>query len=399
MASAALLALVVGPLTATQPTLAVPSSPLALARPAVVALAARLQRVTGGTATVAVRAGTGDVTFIGSTAHHPLQASADGDGSTADASDAARQFVDDYGQMFGVDDASTDLTQLTVFDGQGGDAVRFQQRYEGLPVLAGQVAVQVDDEGAVLSATGEASPQLDIPIGSSVTADSAAATALAVTGRASGADPAALTVSAPALWVYDPALLGAPDALGARVVWRMDVRSALGDIDRLVLVDAANGTVALQFNQQEAAKNRIVCDNVNNPNLSETCTVPVVTSEANPAGGSADAQAAFINAGATYDFYSTMFGRDSIDGQGLPIKSTVRYCPSGTTCSSLHPYQNAFWNGEQMVYGQGYAKGDDVVGHELTHGVTQYTSGLFYYADTGAINESMSDVMGELIDQ
>ncbi|MCU1399318.1 MAG: putative thermolysin family peptidase [Acidimicrobiales bacterium] len=398
MASAGLLALVVGSMTVvTPPTVAAPASPLALARPAVAALASRLQRVTGGTATFAVRPGTGDVTFIGSVPHHPLRnAPAEDDGSAADASDAARRFVDDYGQMFGVEDASTDLTQLAVFDGQGGDAVRFQQSYEGLPVLAGQVAVQVDDAGAVLSATGEASPQLAIPVAGTVTAESAASTARALTARASGLDPTALTVSAPALWVYDPALLGAPDPLGARVVWRIDVRSALGDIDRLVLIDATKGTVALQFSQQEQAKNRSVCDDGGTVGAPETCSAPTLT-EANQAaayaGSSSDARAAFDNAGVTYDFYNTMFGRDSINGAGLPITSTVRFCPSAGPCR----YHNAYWNGKQMIYGQGYSSALDVVGHELTHGVTQYTSGLFYYADTGAINESMSDVMGELI--
>ena len=75
------------------------------------------------------------------------------------------------------------------------------------------------------------------------------------------------------------------------------------------------------------------------------------------------------------------------------MRSTVRYCPDPATVRTA----DAFWNGEQMVYGDGYLA-DDVVGHELTHGVTQFTSDLFYYAESGAINESISDVMGELID-
>ena len=79
----------------------------------------------------------------------------------------------------------------------------------------------------------------------------------------------------------------------------------------------------------------------------------------------------------------------------MTLKSTVRYCDPSQTC----PYQNAFWNGEQMVYGQGYAAADDVVGHELRHGVTDFSSHLFYYYQSGAINESLSDVFGELIDQ
>src|SRR6185369_6471708 len=59
---------------------------------------------------------------------------------------------------------------------------------------------------------------------------------------------------------------------------------------------------------------------------------------------------------------------------------------------------NAFWNGSQMVYGNGYASADDVVGHELTHAVTERTAGLFYYMQSGALNESFSDIFGETID-
>ena len=100
------------------------------------------------------------------------------------------------------------------------------------------------------------------------------------------------------------------------------------------------------------------------------------------------------SAGDTYDFYFNRFGRDSLNGSGLTLNNTVDYCDPSQPC----PYANAFWDGQQMVYGDGYAAGDDVVGHELTHGVTDFTSHLFYYAQSGAINESMSDVFGEAID-
>ena len=80
---------------------------------------------------------------------------------------------------------------------------------------------------------------------------------------------------------------------------------------------------------------------------------------------------------------------------GMTLVSTTRYCPNSSHC----PYANAFWNGDQMVYGAGFASADDVVGHELTHGVTESTSNLFYYYQSGAINESFSDVWGEFIDQ
>ena len=52
-----------------------------------------------------------------------------------------------------------------------------------------------------------------------------------------------------------------------------------------------------------------------------------------------------------------------------------------------------------MAYGDGFASADDVVGHELTHGVTEFSSHLFYYFQSGAINESLSDVFGEFVDQ
>ncbi len=93
------------------------------------------------------------------------------------------------------------------------------------------------------------------------------------------------------------------------------------------------------------------------------------------------------------DFYGDTFGRDSIDDNGMTIISTVHYDVG---------YCNAFWNGEQMTYGDGdtpatckpLSGGLDVVGHELTHGVTEFTSGLIYENESGALNESFSDMMG-----
>ncbi|MEV7419392.1 M4 family metallopeptidase [Streptomyces sp. NPDC089919] len=106
---------------------------------------------------------------------------------------------------------------------------------------------------------------------------------------------------------------------------------------------------------------------------------------------------AFAGLGATFDLYAKFYGRNSIDGQGLPLVASVHYDTN---------YGNAFWNGEQMVFGDGdgeifldFTLPVDVIGHELTHGVTQYTAGLEYYGQSGALNESMSDVFGSLIKQ
>ena len=103
-------------------------------------------------------------------------------------------------------------------------------------------------------------------------------------------------------------------------------------------------------------------------------------------------------AGETYEFFRAL-GRDSIDDKGMDIKSSVHYSEGNG------PYCNAFWDGTQMVYGdcdpsETYPMSADldVVGHELTHGVTQYTADLVYLNQSGAINEAMSDYFGNAID-
>lgn len=105
---------------------------------------------------------------------------------------------------------------------------------------------------------------------------------------------------------------------------------------------------------------------------------------------------AYDFSGYTYDFYQQVFGRNSIDGRGMSLISSVHFGRS---------YNNAFWNGEQMVYGDGdgtifvrFSRALDVVGHELTHGVVQHTSNLVYQDEPGALNEHFADVMGALIE-
>ncbi|WP_031005036.1 M4 family metallopeptidase [Streptomyces sp. NRRL F-5727] len=101
--------------------------------------------------------------------------------------------------------------------------------------------------------------------------------------------------------------------------------------------------------------------------------------------------------GATFDLFLNVYGHDSVDGSGLPLDATVHFGVD---------YANAFWDGSQMVFGDG--DGDlfldftipvDVIGHELAHGFTQYTANLEYYGQSGALNESVSDVFGSLVKQ
>jgi Zn-dependent metalloprotease len=124
-----------------------------------------------------------------------------------------------------------------------------------------------------------------------------------------------------------------------------------------------------------------------------------VRGEGDPESADASVNQAYDGAGKTYDFYEQVFKRNSIDGDGMEIISSVHFGVS---------FDNAFWDGGQMVYGDGsgrlFKEGSltssvDVIGHELTHGVTQFTAALKYSKQSGALNESMSDVFGSLVKQ
>lgn len=128
-----------------------------------------------------------------------------------------------------------------------------------------------------------------------------------------------------------------------------------------------------------------------------------VRGEGDPAVADVAVNEAYDGSGATYDLYYTAFGRNSIDNKGLKLDSTVHYDKS---------YDNAFWDGQQMVYGDGdedlpvserlfnrFTISLDVIGHELTHGVTQYEANLTYSNQQGALNEAISDIFGSLVKQ
>lgn len=123
----------------------------------------------------------------------------------------------------------------------------------------------------------------------------------------------------------------------------------------------------------------------------------IARGEGDPAVADPAVNEAYDGAGATYDLYSVAFSRDSIDGLGMELISSVHFDQG---------FNNAFWDGSQMVYGDGdgrlftgFTKSIDVIGHELTHGVTQHSAGLAYEGQSGALNESFSDVFGSLVKQ
>lgn len=123
----------------------------------------------------------------------------------------------------------------------------------------------------------------------------------------------------------------------------------------------------------------------------------LVRAEGAPPVADESANEAYDGLGATWHLLDDVYGRDSLDGRGLPLVASVHF---------QRGYDNAFWNGDQMVFGDGdgvifrsFTDSVDVIGHELAHGLTQYTAGLIYLAQPGALNESISDVFGVLTEQ
>ena len=106
---------------------------------------------------------------------------------------------------------------------------------------------------------------------------------------------------------------------------------------------------------------------------------------------------AYEGLGCTYNLYRDAYDRASIDGQNMPLLASVHYGKN---------YDNAFWDSTRLVFGDGdgqifnrFTASLSVIGHELTHGVTQYTANLVYRGQSGALNESVSDVFGALVEQ
>src|SRR6266511_5497084 len=349
-----------------------------------------------------------------------------------------------FGPEFGLKNPERDLTELKTKHGENGRVtVRYQQNYQGIPVMGGELIVNTDENGDLYSLNGEVSSNLSLPTQPTIDPGQASQTALRAVAKWYQKTSEDFLVSDPALWIFDESLLRA-SSRPAELVWRMEVTpKALGiPVRELVLVNAQKGNISLHFNQVDMAwkmpketkpiqsvaersspgrelSHQDMTDN-SVPTIGDMDTTfplalaPVVSTytsggtsslpgsflcnQTDPGCtlGDPHAKAAHKYAIGTYNLYATQFGRDGIDNHGLPIVSSVHYCDP-----FFCPYPNAYWSGTQMVYGDeyGFPLADDVVAHELTHGVTQSESSLFYYYQAGAINESFSDLWGEYYDQ
>lgn len=150
-------------------------------------------------------------------------------------------------------------------------------------------------------------------------------------------------------------------------------------------------TVGAHLVELAASPDVAVYNSKNTQNLPGSLVTKPKTSKDNTA------KRCFTETTSVAKFYKSVFGRNSIDNAGMTLLSSIHY---GSR------YNNAMWNGSQMIYGDGdgqlftdFTGGNDVIGHELTHGVTQHTLQLAYSGDAGGLNESMSDCFGSMFRQ
>jgi len=155
----------------------------------------------------------------------------------------------------------------------------------------------------------------------------------------------------------------------------------------------AIGSIAPMAGMKTGVQQRTIFDSGHTTRLPGT----LIRHETDAASKDVAVNEAFDGSGATYQFYRKVFKRSSVDDGGMRLDSSVHYGKR---------YSNAFWNGRQMVYGDGdgrifngFTSSIDIIGHELTHGVTQYEAALAYDGQSGALNEHFSDVFGILVKQ
>ncbi|MBZ4420846.1 M4 family metallopeptidase [Myxococcus sp. RHST-1-4] len=263
-------------------------------------------------------------------------------------------------------------------DPQGHQHLRFRQLLNGLPVVGSELVIHADAQGFIYAANGTARGARPASTEPKVASEAA------LKAAELGSSALRATASGPATLVY----LFPEGSDEPRLSWQVRI---LGEregmpADDLVYVDAERGAVLAVHPQLHSALNR----RVYTANNGSTTPGTLVRSEGQAPTGDAHVDMNYDQLGVTYNCYNTLFGRDSYDNAGATLISTVHYGSN---------YVNAYWDGTQMVYGDGngvdsieLGKDLDVTVHELTHAVTDTESDLIYSGESGGLNESMSDI-------
>ncbi|WP_309242999.1 M4 family metallopeptidase [Hyalangium versicolor] len=293
------------------------------------------------------------------------------------AEDAVRVALNTIAPVFRLNGNDLVLRKSSV-DAQGHQHLRFQQTLNGLKVVGGELILHVDSDGLIYAANGSAHGGDTV----SVQAKLAPETALKE-AEVGSKSLRASAEGAPSLVYLRPE---GSDEL--RLAWQVRVKGERDGMpaDDLLYVDAQRGGVLALHPRIHSVLNRKVYSANNGTSTPGT----LKRSEGQASVGDAHVDQNYDQLGATYNCYNALFGRDSYDNAGATLISTVHYSTN---------YVNAYWDGTQMVYGDGdgvdsieLGKDLDVTVHELSHAVTSSESDLIYSGESGGLNESYSDI-------
>ena len=346
-----------------------------------------------GATTVGVNSATGMARFVRAAAPAPVTGKLNAQRGARVMTDEAKvsgavQFLSDNGSLFGIRNAATELVTARIDkDVYGGTHITHKQVYQGLPVFAAELKTHYDAAGNLTAANGTFIPDINVNSAPSRSADQAKATALArVTGEL-GRQPSGLTTQA-TLMIYREGLAkGVPGA--NHLVWQVEVGNR-ADVRDFIYVDAHTGKVIDQTSGIHDAKNRRAFDglNVTAPGPNYPSSPFWVEGQAFPTG-TLEADNMIEASSEIYDLFKNGFGRDSFDANGKTMDSIFN---RGNACP------NASWNGTFISFCPGTTT-DDVTAHEWGHAYTEYTHGLVYHFQPGALNEAYSDIWGETVDR
>jgi vibriolysin len=262
-------------------------------------------------------------------------------------------------------------------DDLGQTHARYAQVKNGLEVVGGDLIVHLDAEGTVFAVNGEARDGVQVPAEPLLDHAEAVEAARAQLGR----DP----VYAVQRLVY--VLTSRGDAL--HLAWEILAEGEHGDLPMrdLLYVDALGGDLVDRRPQIHSALNRRIYSSNNGTSLPGS----LKRTEGGALTSDAIVNLAYDNMGKAHAFYKSWFNRDSYNGNGATLHTTVHYG---------NKYPNAYWDGYRMVLGSGdgwqfanFAGSFDIIVHELTHAVIDYTAKLAYQNEPGALNEAWADVL------
>lgn len=265
-------------------------------------------------------------------------------------------------------------------DPMGNQHLRYNLKHRGLDVIGGDLVVHVDGKGRVFAINGMGRGDMAASLGSRDIGESAVHPVVMADARFAGMS------TTPPRKVYLLTAQGQAHMAYETLVTGLRGQDPVRD---KVYVDVDSGAILAVHPQIHFAENRKVYSANNGTSLPGT----LKRSEGQAATSDVDVNAAYDGTGATYEAYKAFWNRDSYNNAGAALISSVHYSTN---------YCNAYWDGTQMVYGDGnsgqgclpLARAQDVTAHELTHAVTENESGLVYSGESGGLNEAMSDIFG-----